>query len=111
MKLKVYKSLDKSSSLFGIRGSFIRIAGAGAALAVVVGMGVIGPVTDGLVGILSVVALLVVDYMGVMMLQGKYTERGLDRRMSVRSLPRFILTRPRPMRRLLRDAGTREGRD
>lgn len=95
MKHKVWRSLDRPSSFFGIRGRFMRVllglggAGAVAALAA-------GSVFGGLAGMLVLALSLAGAYMAVTSLQGKMSDRGLSRRLASRRIPPSVRIQPRP---------------
>lgn len=100
MRYKVWRSLDRPSSFFGVKGKFayvfLGLAGAGAMLSFVIG-GMMGS----LVGMIAFALCCVGAYMGVISLQGKMTDRGLSRFLASRKTPRFIHTRPRSFCSLL----------
>ncbi len=86
MKCKVYRSLDRSNVFFGIRGRFVRIfgiigAGVGA-VALVLGMAL-----SSIVGVVAFLGGAAVDYMFVLSLQGKETDRQYAIRNQSKKLP------------------------
>jgi len=93
MKYRIWRSLDRPSSFFGIRGKFayvfLGIAGGGAMLAFVA-----GGATNSLVGMLAFAATLVGDYMLIISIQGKMTDRSLSRLIASRRIPKAIHMRP-----------------
>lgn len=109
MRLKVYKSLDESSSTFGLKGSYFKIAlgGAVAALAVAV---MVGKALNGLVGLVVFLVLVLAVYFGVLAFQAKYSERERKKWMCVRKLPDFVAVEPVMMRDYIEiDLGMPEG--
>ncbi len=94
MKLPVYKSLDKTSSLFGIKGSYLYIMIIGIIIAVVVGFGIIGSAAGSIFGTVAALGLGALFYLVVMMIQGKYSERKLLAKLFTFSLPDFIVMQP-----------------
>lgn len=98
MRRKIYKSLDKPSSIFGIKGSYLTWVMAGAGVAFVVAM-LVGNITNGLVGTLLFLALMVGVYLWVISFQSKYSERTRDKLFTSRVLPDVILLQPRPLRK------------
>ena len=95
MKYRVWRSLDRPSSFFGIRGRFsmvfLAVAGAGLVLALAV-----GSCTNSLVGMLTFAVACIGDYTLVTNLQGRMTERGLARKGASRKIPRNVRLSPRP---------------
>lgn len=102
MNLPFYKSLDKTSSLFGIKGSYLYIMIAGILVAVVLGFGIIGAVAGSLIGTLATLAIGALSYLAVMMLQGKYSERVLRKKLVSFSLPDFMVFQPKDICRQAR---------
>lgn len=100
MKYKVWRSLDRPSSFFGIRGKFayvlLGLAGAGAMLSFVV-----GEAAGSLTGMIAFALCCVGAYMGVIALQGKMTDRLLSRFLASRRTPRYVHTSPRSILSLL----------
>lgn len=96
MRRKVYKSLDKPSSLFGIKGSYLSWVLAGAGVALVFAL-MVNTITNGLVAILVFLALIVGVYLWVISFQSKYSERTRDKLFTARDLPDIILLQPRSL--------------
>ena len=96
MRRKIYKSLDKPSSLFGIRGSYITWVIAGAGVALVLAL-LVNTITNGLIAILVFLALMVGVYLWVISFQSEYSERTRDKLFTARDLPDIILLQPRPL--------------
>lgn len=94
MKVKMYKSLDKTSSLFGIRGSYLYIMMAGIVVAVVLGFGIVGGMFGSIIGTLATLAFGAVAYFIVMMLQARFSERSLQKKISSFSFPDYIILKP-----------------
>lgn len=94
MRYRVWRSLDRPSSFFGIRGKFayvfLAITGAGAAVSFIA-----GKFTGGFTGMLLFAASAVGSYLTVMSLQGKMTDRGLSRRTASRRIPKRARVLPR----------------
>lgn len=93
MRRKIYKSLDKPSSLFGIRGSYLLwvIVGLFAALMLAL---MVGMITNSLVGFVSFLVGGIVVYLFVIRFQSRFSERERDKWMSSRNLPDVIVFRP-----------------
>ena len=101
MRYRVWRSLDRPSSFFGIRGKFsyvfLGIAAGGAILSFVV-----GGATNSLVGMIAFACALAGDYMLIISLQGKMSDRGLARFLASRRTPRSIHMLPRSIRSYLK---------
>ena len=101
MKYRVWRSLDRPSAFFGIRGRFstvfLGIAGAGLMVAFTV-----GSCTNSLIGMLTFGLCCIGAYSAVMSLQGRMTERGLARWMSSRRIPRAVRLMPKSIRSYLK---------
>jgi hypothetical protein len=102
MKYRIWRSLDRPSSFFGIRGKFayvfLGIAGAGAMLSFAVGR-----VVGSFMGMLAFAGACVGDYLLVLSLQGKMTDRSLTRKAASRKTPRCIHVLPRSIRSYLNE--------
>ena len=102
MKYRVWRSLDRPSSFFGIRGKFAYVFLAFAAAGAMVSM-VIGNMTGGITGMLAFACCCcIADYMLVTSLQGKMSDRGLARFLAYRRTPRSIHMLPRSIRSYLK---------
>lgn len=97
MRYVVFKSLDKSSSLFGIQGSYLYwvLAALGVDLAISF---VIGSLTNSFVGFVLFVGLGAVIYFATLMVQTKLSERERTKWLCSHRLPDFIHVQPRMMR-------------
>lgn len=93
MKYIVYKSLDKPSSLFGIKGSYLYYTIGGLAVDAVVAF-VLGQVTNGLVGMIVFIVLMVVTYVAVLRIQSRFSERERTRWFCSHRLPQYIHVPP-----------------
>ena len=102
----VYKALDRPSSLFGLKGSYVRYAGFGIAGGVMVGI-IIGMFAPGLVATIVALVLAAASYFVVLRIQDKFSERERVKYLCSRRLPRYIRVPAVPFRRLL--LFTREG--
>lgn len=101
MEIRIYKSLDNPPSMLGLKGSYLRFAAIGLAIALVIGM-LVGSVTNGLIGILVFVALTAAAYIGVMAFQARFTERERKKWFSSRKIPDLIHVKPVPIHKLAR---------
>ena len=101
MKYRVWRSLDRPSSFFGIRGKFayvfLAFAAAGAMLSAAV-----GNLTNGLVGMIAFGCSCVAGYMAIISIQGRMSDRGLARFLASRRTPRSIHMLPRGIRSYLK---------
>lgn len=102
MKVPVFRSLDRSNKLFGIKGSYIVYAAAGLAVALVLGLAVGSIIGSGLVGIIAFLAFAAVIYMYIVKFQSEHTEKERDQMISSVGMPESIRTRPVPFNRLFR---------
>lgn len=96
MRIKVYKSLDRSVSFFGLHGRYLAPAVAGAVVALLTGF-VVGGLTNGLIGLLVFLVLAAGAMMGVMSLQGQIREKDMMKKIQMLKCPKFIRQMPRPL--------------
>lgn len=101
MLYKVYRSLDKTNSLFGIKGTYQRYAIFGIAGAVILGL-VVGMMTNGMFGTLAAIGGAVGVYVAVLSVQSKFSERERAKWFCAHKLPDCITVPPRPLRRYCR---------
>ena len=91
--LRMWRSLDQPSAFFGIKGRFmtlfILIAAASAVIAIVMGSSY-----GSIIGLAIIGGLLFCDYLFVLSIQAKMTDKEFSRMISSRSLPRFIRVTP-----------------
>lgn len=101
MRCPVYRSLDKPSAFFGIRGRFTSWM---VVLLVVdfLFAFLVGAATTSFLGIFVFVLGAVGAYVYVMSLQGKQSDRDFALKMNSKKYPRYVRTPPGPMRRLWR---------
>lgn len=96
MKCRVYRSLDKSQSLFGLKGRFITrfgiIMGGVLFLAIV-----LGSIFGSFMAFVSILVGAVLDYLYIISIQGKSSERDFFLRGSAKKLPHFYYTPPGPL--------------
>ncbi len=89
MEIRVYKSLDKKHSTFGIVGSYMKWMLAALGVAIVAGL-LTGALLGGIVGMLVFIVLGALGYIGVVYVQGKFSERERDKWLASMSLPDVI---------------------
>ena len=97
MRYVVFKSLDKSSSLFGIQGSYLYWVLGALGVDLVLSL-IAGGLTHSFVGYVVFLALGAVIYFATLMIQTKYSERERTKWLCSHRLPRYVLVAPRPMR-------------
>ena len=89
----MWRSLDQPSAFFGIKGRFMTlfiIIGAAAAVVAIV----MGSSYGRKIGMLIVATLLFCDYLFILSIQSKRSDKEFSRMISSRSLPRFIRVTP-----------------
>ena len=91
--MKFYKSLDRPSVLFGIRGSFFFILLIAAGVCILAGL-VVGSVFGGLWGFILSVLLIAACYGVVLYLQSRLSHRDLNRFMAGRHIDDTMLMYP-----------------
>lgn len=102
MQLRVYRSLDRPSAFFGIRGRYQSLVLYALVADLVVSF-FAGQWTNGLIGVLVFVAVGAVIYLGAIYVQGMYSDRTLFRLLSSRRLPGYIRVRPRRVSSMLKN--------
>lgn len=90
MQVRVYRSLDKPSSVLGIQGTYQRYTAAALAIEAVLSM-IVAHYTVGLIGFAAFAVMGVLTYLTVMRIQAKYSERERDKKLSASSMPDFII--------------------
>ncbi len=94
MKVPVFRSLDRSNKLFGLKGSYVMYAAFGLGGVLVMAL-LIGTLTGSrILGILVFAVLAVFVYMFVIDFQGKHSEKERDQMISTISLPDNIIVPP-----------------
>lgn len=101
MRCQVYRSLDKPSAFFGIRGRFASWMGVLLVADLFVAV-LVAAFTAALLGIGVFAVGAVCAYLYVMSLQGKQSDRAFALKMNSKKYPRYVRTPPGPMRRLWR---------
>lgn len=99
MRRKVYRSLDRSASIFGIHGRFLMVVGIGGALALMVGL-IVGSVAGMIIGASSGLALAGVAYLYTLSLQSKMDEKAFLRIIVKRGYPRLYRFSPKHIRNI-----------
>lgn len=89
MQYTIFKSLDNPSSMVGLKGSYLKFALMGIGIALLIA-GVVGSLTNGLIGIIVFIAIGAAVYLGVMAFQAKFSERERGKWFSSRKTPDVI---------------------
>ena len=98
MDVKVYRNLDRPFTLFGIKGKFIIVLIAWAAVALVLAI-IGGTATNGFIGLGIFGVLAFVGYMGVTVVQERFSESSLRRLLSGLRLPKYIIVKHKPWKK------------
>ena len=93
MKVKVYRSLDCPSSLFGMKGAYLLLFVAALALAMMLAF-VVGALTSSILGTMLFLVLALAAYFSVLYVQSLYSVKDLWRLFSSLNLHRWIMTLP-----------------
>ena len=112
MKRRVYRSLDRPATVFGIRGRFLWVMALGGALAFIIGM-VVGGVSSMIMGFGASLLAAVGAYLVTMSLQSKINEKDIWKLLVKRGYPRVYRVPPKHIRNIwkgfnLRPAGPTE---
>lgn len=102
MRRTVYRSLDKSNSIFGMRGKYITYALKGVGLGLILSL-LFSIMTNGILGIFLFLFCVIVTYAAVLYTQARYSERELDRMLSSKEIPDYIDFLPMRFGRILRE--------
>lgn len=92
MRYPVYRSLDRPSAFFGIRGRFIRIMVAALAAGLMLSF-IVGRYAGKTVSLILFLACGFAAYMAVQSIQGKMSERAFARRLPEMRQPRVLRIR------------------
>lgn len=98
MQYRVYKSLDKTNSLFGIKGSYQKYAIAGIPVGGLVGV-LVGSFLGSLVGTIVALAVIVGVYVAILSIQSRFSERERVRWFCSHRLPDYIVVPPHILRK------------
>jgi len=99
MKRRVYRSLDRPATFFGVRGRFMVIFGLGFALALIIAM-IVGGMTSMLVGFGVLLLICVAVYMTVISLQERISEKDLFKLVIRRRFPDIYRVQPKHIRNI-----------
>lgn len=95
MRYQVYKSLDKPSSMLGIKGSYITFFLVGVVVAAFAGI-TVGSAVNSMLGFLLFALIGVLAYAGTLAFQGKFSEKERYKWFNSRRQPDYIHIQPRP---------------
>ena len=101
MKRRVYRSLDRPASVFGVRGRFLYVTLLGGSLALVIGLAVGGAGTM-IAGLGTGLAAALAAYLLTLCLQSKVDEKDLLKTIVKRSYPTLYRVRPKHVRNIWR---------
>lgn len=90
---RVWRALDQPASFFGIRGRFMTLFLMIAAAAAVIAL-CIGSSMGSMIGMLTAAGLIFCDYMLILSIQAKMSEKAFSRMISKGGMTRFIKVTP-----------------
>lgn len=97
MKRRVYRSLDRPATVFGIRGRFLWVMALGGALALIIGM-VVGSVTSMIVGFGAGLLAVTGAYFVTVSLQSRIDERDIWKMVVRQGFPALYRMKPKHIR-------------
>lgn len=97
MNIVIFKALDKENTLFGLVGQNIRYAGLGIGIACALGFGV-GNAVNSLLGFALALLLSAGVYVGMIVLQNKFSNRERAKWLASHKIADFIVAPPRALR-------------
>lgn len=89
MERKVYRSLDRPSAFFGVRGRYVTWMAMGLAVDLIVAF-IVAAMTVGFIGIVTFIGIGFGLYMYVISAQEKLSDRELDKKLDSRRLASCI---------------------
>jgi hypothetical protein len=99
MKRRVYRSLDRPATVFGIRGRFLWVMALGGALALIIGM-VVGSVTSMIVGFGAGLLAVTGAYFVTVSLQSRIDERDIWKMVVRQGFPALYRMKPKHIRNI-----------
>ena len=99
MRRRVYRSLDRPATVFGIRGRFLWVMALGGALALIIGM-VVGSVTSMIVGFGAGLLAVTGAYFVTVSLQSRIDERDIWKMVVRQGFPALYRMKPKHIRNL-----------
>lgn len=109
MRRRVYRSLDRPTSVFGIRGRFLLVMALGGALALIVGM-TVGRAAGMLAGTGTGLLLTVAAYVLTQSLQSRIEEKDLAKILVRRTYPTLYRVHLKHIRNIWKGFNIRTGR-
>ena len=97
MQRRVYRSLDRPATVFGIRGRFLLVMALGGAIALVVGL-VVGGLTSMILGFGAGLLCCMGAYFFTVSLQSRIDEKDIWKRIVRRGFPTLYVMRPKHIR-------------
>ena len=99
MRRRVYRSLDRPATVFGIRGRFLWVMALGGALALIIGM-VVGSVTSMIVGFGAGLLAVMGAYFVTVSLQSRIDERDIWKMVVRQGFPALYRMKPKHIRNI-----------
>lgn len=99
MRYRIYHSLDRPTSFFGIKGRYLGVLGAGALASLVLAL-LVGTATQMILGLGALMAGCAVAYLATVWAQARTDERDLMKAVGHRRLPLCWSVRPRALRNI-----------
>ena len=99
MKRRVYRSLDRPATVFGIRGRFLWVMALGGALALIIGM-VVGSVSSMIVGFGAGLLAATGAYFVTVSLQSRIDERDIWKMVVRQGFPALYRMKPKHIRNI-----------
>ncbi len=90
MKVRIYRNLDRSFDMFGIKGNFIPMAGV-MLLAIILLSIIIGSIAGTFFGLASAFILIVSGYLFMIEFQHRFGSKNLRRKLISYGLPHYII--------------------
>ena len=99
MKRRVYRSLDRPATFFGIKGRFLVVLAAGSAASVFLAI-IVGGVTSMLLGFVVILVGVIAAYFLTTSLQSKIDEKDIWKSVVKRAYPDFYRVRNKHVRNI-----------
>lgn len=109
MRRRVYRSLDRRATFFGIRGRFLWLMALGAALALIIGM-TVGAVTSTAFGIGAGMIVATIAYLVTTTIQSTINEKDIWKIVIKRGYPSLYRVHPKHIRNLWRGFNFQRGK-
>ena len=89
MRKTLYGNLDRPFSFFGIKGIFLAVAVAGAAVILIASI-IVGALTSVFAGLATAAFMAVMGYLSLIELQHRFGQKTLGRKISGWSIPGYV---------------------